>query len=95
MQTIANKKIILILCLISLISSLFFRTVHSEHHCKDENCPVCFILTSIKNQLKDFFPEDFQKIFSYIILFSLSGHIIVKWYFKLTTLYNQKVRLNN
>lgn len=98
MQAKNKRKFITILLLVSMILCFCFTLININHNCThDDNCPVCVILTKVKNDLSSFNPNHLKPVIT--IIFILSS---VVFYLKLKLLnkYHKtpidlKVRMNN
>ncbi|MBQ5998614.1 MAG: hypothetical protein IJL70_03995 [Treponema sp.] len=95
---ISPTRTVRILCIafiISLLSILAFESIHSGHHCTEEECPVCIVISIIKNQLKSFLLNGIGEAVS-AYLFSI--YFLPAFFaavFPCRSLVKQKVRLNN
>ena len=89
------SQLIFVIMLFSICSLIFFEPVHAIHHCNEEECPVCLLISIIKNQLKTIIPAglgepvsvNLQILYFFIAFCSIS--------IADSSLIKQKVRLNN
>lgn len=89
------SKTVTVIMLVSLCSMLFFEPVHAVHHCNGDDCPVCLIISLIKNQLKTVIPSGLGEKVPAILHFLYISTAFSAVSPAGCSLIKQKVRLNN
>lgn len=90
-----TTRILCIAFIISLLSILAFESIHAVHHCAEKECPVCIVLSIIKNQIKSFLLSGIGEAVSAYLFSIYFFHLFFASVLPCCSLVRQKVRLNN
>lgn len=95
-QKLLGKTFAVILLIITIFSTLF-PAIEADHHCLQNDCPVCFVISICKETLKTLIILSFffslQKLFFHT---EIKEHFYKTLFvYKSNTLVSQKIRLND